>query len=109
MVIQEAYDKISSLKKALPKAFIFVIDTTDRSFLYKSEEFSTCENAVIALDAAEGIDNLSRTDGYHLNHHDSSLVGFKNIASNTYLGFCLPEKKSKASDHILAEDIITCI
>ena len=109
MVIQEAYDKISSLKKALPKAFIFVIDTTYRSFLYKSEEFSTCENSVLAFDATQGIDKLSRSEGYHLNDHDSSLVGFKNIGANTYLGFCLPEKKRKESDHILAEDIITCI
>lgn len=109
MVIQEAYDKISSLKRALPKAFIFVIDTTDRSFLYKSEEFSTCENSILALDATYGIEKLSRNEGFHLNDHDCSLVGFKSIEQNTYLGFYLPEKNRRESDRILAQDLIACM
>lgn len=109
MVIQEAYDKISLLKKALPNAFVFVIDTTDRSFLYKSEEFSICEQIVLSLDASHGIDKLVDQRSHHLNHHDHSLFGLKNIAANTYLGFCLPEKKQSVNDHILAQDIIACI
>ena len=109
MIIQEAYDKISLLKKVLPKAFVFVIDTTDRSFLYKSEEFTICEQTVLSIDASLGIDKLSKKSGYHLNNHDFSLFGFKNIGTNTYLGFCLPKKNQEVNDHILAKDLIACI
>lgn len=107
MVIQRANQTINELRHALPKGFVFVLDTTDRSFIYKSANFIDLEQKIVAIDKNLGIDQLTRQTGYHLNHHDGDLVGLKSIESNTYVGFCLPKESLPNHNRLLAETILT--
>jgi len=105
MVIHEAQKAVNSLIKVLPEAFVFVLDTTDRSFLFKSIDNEACEESVIRLDQTHGIDKLSR-DGYHFGHQECSFIGVKNISINTYLGFCLSKAEVERANTLSAEEIL---
>lgn len=106
MVIHEAHKTINALRQALPRSFVFVIDTTDRSFIYKSGEHTACEKTILQIDQLHGIDILSRKDGFYLEKHNSGLVGIRTISTNTYVGFCLPKDHHHLADIAMAEGII---
>ena len=91
MVIHDAHQAISALKKVLPESFVFVLDTTDRSFIYRSVVSKELELSIIDFDRSHGIDVLSRKSQVYINKHGENTIGFKSIGSNTYLGFCSGE------------------
>ena len=91
MVIHDAHQAISALKKVLPESFVFVLDTTDRSFIYRSVVSEELERSIIEFDRSHGIDVLSRKAQIYINKHGANTIGFKSIGTNTYLGFCSNE------------------
>ncbi|MEM7299008.1 MAG: hypothetical protein AAF391_12170 [Bacteroidota bacterium] len=106
MVIHDAHKTINALKQALPGSFVFVLDTTDRSFLYKSKTHEICQKAIIDIDKELGIEILSREEGHYIRSCGDFMVGFRMIGSNTYVGFCMPEDFRHESDSFLAQQII---
>lgn len=106
MVIHDAHKTINALRQALPGSLVFVLDTTDRSFLYKSVSHEECEKAIIGLDKDLGIEILSRDDGYYMRTWGKFMLGFRMISSNTYVGFCMPEEIRHESNTFLAQQII---
>ena len=107
-MIHEANKTIKELRLALPKGFVFVLDTTDRSFLYKSSDYKEFEYKIINIDVDFGIDRLTRETGYHINNHNGDLIGLRNIGINTYVGFCLPNTSLLDNNNkLLAESIIS--
>ena len=90
----------------MPDAFVFVIDTIDRSFLYKSTDYFASEDRIVRLDQNHGIDALLRKNGYYINRHDYNLVGLKNIGTNTCIGFCMPDHLSEGANVSFAKSII---
>ena len=106
MVIQDAHKTINALRQALPGSFVFVLDTTDRSFIYKSRSHEECQQVIIGLDKNFGINILSRDEGYYLETFEDFSIGFRMIGSNTFVGFCMPELMRHESDLFQARKII---
>jgi hypothetical protein len=106
MIISEAHQKINTLRELVPEGFVFIIDTTDRSFVYKSKESADCEQRVISLDMMHGIDKLTKSLGYYLHHDDTSNVKLSRIAQNTFIGICVPKKRCSEEQWSLAIDYL---
>ena len=91
MLVETTHEAITKLSRILPKAFVFVIDTTDRTFLFKSNEKPDCQAMVLQLDQDMGIDTLAKDRGYAIQNFRSREVGIRSLGSNTYVGYCLEE------------------
>ncbi|MEO9869860.1 hypothetical protein [Ekhidna sp.] len=90
MTISETHQKINALKSLTPGAFIFVLDTTDRSFVYKSMISPDCEQRVVSLDREYGIDTLTKSSSYYSHDDNQSVVKFKRLSENVFIGVCTP-------------------
>ncbi len=106
MVIYDTHQKIDALKEMLPGGFVFVLDTTDRSFVYKSTISPNCEQKVIALDKVHGIDRLTKTSNQFAHNDVDGLIKIHRIGQNTYIGFCAPsgkysESQTESADRLL--------
>lgn len=55
MIISKVQHAIDSLEHALSEGFIFVLDTTDRSFMYKSVGRPDRSEAIIQIDQIHGL------------------------------------------------------
>lgn len=106
MVISETHQKINTLKGLVPGGFVFVLDTTDRSFLFKSKKSPDCEQRVISLDKIYGIDTLTKGSNYYHHEDDTSLVKISKIGDNTFLGLCAPKKNISEDQWERAEDFL---
>lgn len=92
MVISKTHQKINTLRDLVPGSFVFILDTTDRSFLFKSKESPDCEQRVISLDKIHGIDTLTRSSDYYNHEDDTSVLKLNRIGQNTFIGLCAPKK-----------------
>ena len=90
MVIARTHQKIDALRELVPDGFVFVIDTTDRSFLFKSKQSPDCEQRVISLDKMYGIDYLTKNANYYNHEDDTCIVKLSRIGQNTFIGLCAP-------------------
>ncbi|MEQ8906292.1 hypothetical protein [Ekhidna sp.] len=106
MIISEAHQKINALRELVPEGFVFIIDTTDRSFVYKSKESSDCEQRVISLDMDHGIDKLTKSVDFYLHEDETSNVKLSRIAQNTFIGVCVPKKRCSEKQWNLAIDYL---
>jgi hypothetical protein len=88
MIISEVQHIIKILEKSLPKSFIFVLDTTDRSFIYKSVDRHDCSKEVVRIDQEYGIDKLTKgLDSYTFEENNNALI-LKKLSANSFLGVC---------------------
>ncbi|WP_420576054.1 hypothetical protein [Ekhidna sp.] len=92
MVISKTHQKINTLRDLVPDSFVFILDTTDRSFLFKSKESPDCEQRVISLDKIYGIDTLTRSNDYYNHEDDTSMLKLSRIGQNTFMGLCAPKE-----------------
>ena len=96
MIISNTHQKINALKKIVPGGFVFVLDTTDRSFVYKCSNNPAFEQQVISLDKIHGIDTLTKFNDYYSHEDEQAVVKLKRIGQNTFMGLCA--SKSKISE-----------
>lgn len=106
MIISEAHQKVNILRELVPEGFVFIIDTTDRSFVYKSKESPDCEQRIISLDIIQGIDKLTRSVDFYIHQDDTSYVKFSRIAQNTFIGVCVPKMRCTEEQWNLAVDYL---
>lgn len=103
MVISNTHQKIDALKKMVPGGFVFVMDTTDRSFVYKSANNLDYEEQIISLDRTLGIDTLTKFTDFYSHEDDQSIVKLKRIDQNTFIGLCAAKRKF-SSDQLNSAD-----
>lgn len=89
MVISKVQHIINALEKILPKSFIFVLDTTDRSFIYKSQNRQDCIDKIILLDQTSGIDQLTKNLEFYSCEQDNYTLFLRKLSLNTFLGTCM--------------------
>lgn len=77
----------------VPGSLVFVLDTTDRSFVYKCSNKPAYEQQVISLDKVHGIDTLTKFSDYYSHEDDNSIVKLKRIGQNTFMGLCASKGK----------------
>lgn len=100
MLIQDTDRVVTSLSRLLPNAFVFVIDTTDRTFLFKSSDRVHCQNVILQLDSEIGIDKIAKDNGHFFKSFCSKEIGMKSLSSNTFVGYCL--ERIDVSDEVLS-------
>jgi len=100
MLIDHTEKVVTSLTTLLPGAFVFVIDTMDRSFLFKSGNTNDCQSIVLQLDNEIGIKNIVKNEGRLLTDYCSMEIGIRYLSSNTFVGYCL--KKPFENIHALS-------
>lgn len=93
MIISNTHQVIDALKKMVPGGFVFVMDTTDRSFVYKSSDNPYYEQQVISLDRIHGIDTLTKSTDFYSHENEKSIVKLKRIGQNTFMGLCASKNK----------------
>ena len=106
MLIETTHEAITKLARILPKAFVFVIDTTDRTFLFKSSEKPECQAMILQLDQDMGIDKLVKKHGYAIQNFHSQEVGLRSLGTNTYVGYCLEKVHLGHPSHTLAHQAV---
>ncbi len=107
MLIDTTHDAITKLSRILPKAFVFVIDTTDRTFLFKSSEHTECQSMILKLDQDMGIDRIVKKEGYAIKNYHSREVGLRSLGANTYVGYCLHDNTTEFHALSLAQKVVT--
>lgn len=72
----------------VPDGFVFILDTNDRSFVYKSKDDPSKEERVLSLDQMHGIDQLTKATQQYTFEDKDVVLKLVGIAQNTYLGLC---------------------
>ncbi|MEP1095064.1 MAG: hypothetical protein ABJG78_08140 [Cyclobacteriaceae bacterium] len=85
--------QINALNAIIPDSFIFVLDCTDRSFLYKSSDSKEAIDEILALDQSKGIDNLFDSSEYYDSESALHTYMIKRLSSHTFLGFFVLKEK----------------
>ena len=106
MIISNTHQIIDALKKIVPGGFVFVMDTTDRSFVYKCSDNPDFEQQVISLDKMHGIDKLTRSTDFYSHEDSGSIVKLKRIGQNTFMGLCATKEKISEDDWNSAESYL---
>lgn len=109
MVIAKTHQKINTLRDIVPGSFVFILDTTDRSFLFKSKESPDCEQRVISLDSIHGIDALTKSTDFYNHEDDTSIVKLSRIGQNTFMGLCAPRKNYSEEQWALANECLSAL
>ncbi len=104
MIISNTHQVIDALKKMVPGGFVFVMDTTDRSFVYKSSDHNHFEQQVISLDRVHGIDTLTKSTDFYSHDDETSVVKLKRIGQNTFMGLCASKNKLSEDEWGHADD-----
>lgn len=107
MVISNTHQIINALKKMVPGGFVFVMDTTDRSFVYKCSNNPTFEQQVISLDKNHGIDTLTKLTDFYSHEDEQSIVKLKRIGQNTFMGLCASKSKVSESQWNIADSFLS--
>ena len=89
MIFYNTHQKIDTLKSIVPDSFVFVLDSTDRSFLYKSKDSDICVDLIFGIDETLGLDKLTKKSSYHSHEQGNSILKVQRTSSNTFLGVCL--------------------
>ncbi|MEQ9465927.1 MAG: hypothetical protein RLN88_00875 [Ekhidna sp.] len=106
MIIHDTHQKINALKELIPGGFVFVLDTTDRSFVFKSGPDIQCEQRVISLDRVHGIDTLTKFTDFYSFEDDTSYVKLRRISENTFIGLCGDKEEFSAEQWSGADDYL---
>lgn len=93
MIVYSTHQKIDAIKKILPDGFVFVLDTTDRSFIYKSKESHEGEETVFSMDKFFGIDHLTKFHDLYTHEMEDFVIKLLKMAKNTFLGVCVAKDK----------------
>ena len=93
MVISEVQHIIDSLEHKFPKSFIFVLDSTDRSFMYKSSNRHDCSEEIVRIDQQYGIDQLMSGLTFFMHREKSNRLLLKKVDDNSFLGACFLSKE----------------
>lgn len=88
MVISEVQHTIDSLEKQFSKSFIFVLDSTDRSFIYKSSNRHDCSDEIVRIDQQHGIDQLMNGLTFLIHEEKNNRLLLKKVDDNSFLGAC---------------------
>lgn len=79
--------QINALNAIIPDSFIFVLDSTDRSFIYQSSDCPLAIDEILLVDKQQGIENLFETsDFYDSDKEDYSYI-IKKLSDHTFMGF----------------------
>ncbi|MEQ9402946.1 MAG: hypothetical protein RIM99_05120 [Cyclobacteriaceae bacterium] len=89
--------QINALSAIIPDSFIFVLDSTDRSFIYKSSDCPIAIEEIISVDKRQGIDNLFQDSEIYNSEEDEHLYMIKKLSSHTFLGFFVLKNKFSLS------------
>ncbi len=95
-MITGAHHKISTLRNILPGGFLFILDITDRSFLYKSKECKKSEDQIMSLEVIHGLDKLTRDADLYSHENEDEIIKIHKISNNTFLGLCAPKNNYSA-------------
>ncbi len=79
--------KINALNAIIPNSFIFVLDSTDRSFLYKSSDNQSAINEIIELDSTSGIETLFHSSDCIDSNTRDHVYMIRKVGSHTFMGF----------------------
>ncbi len=105
-MITEAHYKISTLRTIIPDEFLFILDVTDRSFIYKSKECPKSEDQVMNLDAIYGLDKLTQNSDFYSYEKEEEIIKFHKISSNTFLGICARKESCSEFQWVLVDNFL---
>ncbi len=109
MIISNTHQTINALKKIVPGGLVFVLDTTDRSFVYKCSDKPMYEEQVMSLDRIHGIDVLTKFNDFYTHEGEKSIVKLKRIGQNTFMGLCASRHKLSADQMDFADNYLSQI
>lgn len=90
--------QINALHAIVPDSFIFVLDSIDGSFIYKSSDCSKAIERITSLDRSNAIENLINSTGVFYEDSDRYSCIIRKLESDAFLGiFVLKEKYSENS------------
>lgn len=85
--------QINALNAIIPDSFIFVLDSTDRSFIYKSSDCLMAIEEILSVDKQVGIENLFKKSSLYDSDNSEHLYMIKKLSSHTFLGFFVIKSK----------------
>ena len=98
---------INALNAIIPDSFIFILDSTDRSFIYQSSDCPLAVGEILALDQQKGIENIFDVTEFYDTDNSDHFYMIKRISAHTFLGFFVLKEKfsqfriSKAKEYFL--------
>lgn len=78
---------INAINAIIPGSFIFVLDSTDRTFLYKSSDCKEAMDIIVEVDQHKGLESLFSHSRFYSNDCENYFYMIKKISSHTFSGF----------------------
>ena len=78
---------INAINAIIPGSFIFVLDSTDRTFIYKSSDCKQAMDIIVEVDQHKGLESLFATSPFYTVDSESYFYMIKRISSHTFSGF----------------------
>lgn len=85
--------QIDALNAIIPDSFIFVLDSTDRSFLFQSSDCPIAIQEIFSIDKLEGIESLFQNSDFYDSDTSEHVYMIKKLSSHTFLGFFVLKEK----------------
>lgn len=87
---------VKRIAKDVPGAYSYVFDSTEKRFIYKSEDNDQLEKVILSLDKERGLDNLINDSPVNLVMLDCKDTNrkflVKKLASDVFFGMCVDQK-----------------
>ena len=95
-MIERIQGGINALNAIDPNGFIFLLDSTDRSFIYKSSESPMAIESIISLDKEEGIESLAQKHPYII-ENTRHFCAISRLLPHTFFGFFVLLERTTSS------------
>ena len=78
---------IKALDAIIPNSFIFILDGTDRSFVYSSSDCHVGKQEILDLDRIQGIENLMSDKTFYSVENEKHAYMIKKFSNHMFMGF----------------------
>ncbi len=95
---------IKTLNSIIPDSFIFILDSTDRSFIYRSSNCPNGVNAILNLDKIKGVESLMEEASFYSDESDEHFYMIKRLSNHIFLGFFALKEKFTPTRLVHAKD-----
>ncbi len=98
---------IKALNAIIPDSFIFILDSTDRTFIYKSSDCTEAMDEILRLEKEHGIENVVDNKKVYNQESMDHFCMIRQLSGHTFLGFFVLKEKisdfriNKAQEYFL--------
>lgn len=100
---------INRLNAIIPESFIFIMDSTDRSFIYRSWNCPDGMKTILDLDQKKGVESLFTKNSLYADENDNHSYMIRRLSNHIFLGFFVKKAQFNPSRILDAKNFFQTI